>query len=90
MTSTNIYCDTLSSHRLKNQRPTIGNTIITKAKKRIIAAPSLYQNQSSTSPTAISTITVNTNSAKVSVIIVPPTVIPTALSFVIPSLLIIG
>ena len=67
MTSTNIYCDTLSSHRLKNQRPTIGNTIITKAKKRIIAAPSLYQNQSSTSPTAISTITVNTNNANVSV-----------------------
>ena len=49
----------------------------------------VYKRQPMT-PVAMPTITVKTSNASISVIIVPPTVIVTDLSFVIPNLLIIG
>ena len=52
--------------------------------------PKRIQKASSAFPVAIPTIMVNTNNASVSVIMVPPTVILTALFLLIPSLLIIG
>ena len=52
--------------------------------------PRRIQNISLTCPVVMPTMIVRTSNAKVSVIIVPPTVILTALFLLIPSLLIIG
>src|SRR5690606_30386824 len=87
---TKIYWDTLSSYFLKNQRPKSGKTRPTISAKIRTDTPSLIQKALVISPVDIPAITASTNKASVSVIMVPPTVILTALFFVIPSLLMMG
>ena len=88
--STKIYCGMLSCTLLKNQRPIRGNPNRTKSVKAVIDSPNRTQNMSSALPVESATTIVSTNSASVSVIIVPPTVMQTALFLLIPSLLIMG
>ena len=90
MTSTKTYCETLSLHRLKNQRPMIGKSSRMAAMQPATDAPSRYQKVPSASPVERPTITVSTVSASMSVTIVPPTAMFTALSRVMPSLLTMG
>ncbi len=68
----------------------IGKSNITIRPKTIIEIDNLTQNVVLTSPVVIPTIIARTNRANVSVIIVPPTVIFTALFFATPILLING
>ena len=80
----------LSCTCLKNQRPAIGNAITTNKTNMTIDILNRVQKCSPMTPVAMPTITVKTSNASISVIIVPPTVIVTDLSFVVPNLLIIG
>ena len=88
--STKIYCEILSCTLLKNQRPIKGNTSSTNKAKTTTEIPRRIQKASSALPVAMPTMIVSTSKASVSVIIVPPTVILTALFLLIPSLLMIG
>ncbi len=89
-TSTKMYCETLSWNRLKNHRPSNGKRMSTIAPKRVSERPRRIQNPLSTDPAERPTMMVSTRRARVSVIIVPPTVMVTAWFFVMPSLLTIG
>ena len=88
--STKIYWEMLSCTRLKNQRAMKGNPSNTMSVNRMTESPSRTQNMSSALPVANATTTVSTSSASVSVIIVPPTVMLTALFRLIPKRLMIG
>ncbi len=90
MTSTKTYCDTLSLHRLKNQRASSGKSPMMQAMQPTTDRARRHQNPSSTDPVATPTTTVSSSSASVSVTTVPPTAIVTALSRVMPSLLTMG
>ena len=90
ITRTKIYCEILSCTRLKNQRPIIGNTMITNRTNTTMETDNCAQKCSVICPVAMPTITVNTKRANISVIIVPPTVIDTDLSLLIPNLLMMG
>ena len=90
ITRTKIYCETLSLKRLKNQRPMIGNNPNTMDPKIRREIRILIQKEGPTVPLDISTITVSTSNARVSVIIVPPMVMVTARFLVTPNLLRIG
>src|SRR5690606_22313701 len=79
--------ETLSLTFLKNQRAIIGNPKRTTLPKIKIEIPRRIQKVVVTSPCAIPTHTAKTNNAKTSVIMVPPTVIFTALFLEIPNLL---
>ncbi len=90
MTSTKMYCETLSLHRLKNQRAMRGKSSMMTAMQAMTEAVSRYQNASSILPVATPTMTVSSSRASVSVMTVPPTAIVTARSREMPSLLTIG
>ncbi len=90
MTNTKTYCETLSLHRLKNQRPNNGKHTRMTATQATTEKPNRYQNAWSAWPVASPTTTVNTIKAKMSVMIVPPTAIVTAWSRVMPKRLTIG
>ena len=90
ITSTNTYCDTLSLHRLKNQRPMSGKRRRIAAMQTATEMPSRYQKALSALPVEKPTTTVSTERAMMSVMIVPPTAIVTALSRAMPSLLTMG
>ena len=84
MTSTKTYCDTLSEQRLKNQRPTTGKSARMTATHPATETPKRYQKLRSASPVESPTTTVRTMSARMSVMIVQPTAIVTALSRAMP------
>ncbi len=90
MPRTKIYCETLSSKRLKNHRPITGKTNIMNKTNAEIDALSPNQNVCEISPVSNRTITARTNRASTVVINVPPILIVTALFLVIPNLLTIG
>ena len=88
--STKMYWETLSLHRLKNQRPISGKSTTITAMQSTTDPASRYQNHSSALSVAMPTTTVSTSSARMSVTMVPPTAITTALSRAMPSLLTSG
>src|SRR5690606_41399986 len=85
-----MYWEILSSYFLKNHLPNSGKIRVTTRPKTITDTPNLIQKALLISPVDIPDITANTNKAKVSVIIVPPTVILTALFLAMPNLLTMG
>src|SRR5690606_41142433 len=82
MTKTKIYCEILSSTFLKNQRPMIGKISKTTNPKTTTDPPNFNQNSCPTSPCDMPTTAAKTNNAKISVIMVPPTVTLTDLFLV--------
>ena len=88
--NTKMYCEILSSKRLKNHRPIIGKRKTMISPKNNTDIESRIQNMLFTSPVVMPAIAAKTSNASVSVIIVPPIVMLTALFFATPSLLTIG
>src|SRR5690606_19968156 len=90
MANTNIYCATLSSNFLKNQLLISGKRKKTMATNMIDEIPSCTQNAEDTSSLAIPATPAKTSSAKISVIMVAPTVNVTDLLRATEYLLAIG